>query len=277
MSVLRRSSNMELKVFNAQNKEAGKQKLPSQFSEDIRPDLIKRAVESVQSRKRQSYGADPRAGKKQAARLSRRRRDYKGAYGKGLSRVPRKTLVRRGMQMIWVGAFAPGTVGGRRAFPPTSERDFAKNINDKERKKAIRSALAAVVDKTLVEARGHVVPVAYPFALSNDFEKIAKAKELSAALMTLGLEGDLERGERQNVRAGKGKMRGRRLKKGTSVLIVVSGECEALKSARNVPGIDVAVVKNLNAELLAPGTHMGRLTLFTQAALDKLDKEKLFM
>ena len=57
----------------------------------------------------------------------------------------------------------------------------------------------------------------------------------------------------------------------------MSGECEALKSARNVPGIDVAVVKNLNAELLAPGTHMGRLTLFTQAALDKLDKEKLFM
>ena len=129
-------------------------------------------------RKRQSYGADPRAGKKQAARLSRRRRDYKGAYGKGLSRMPRKTMTRRGMQMIFVGAFAPGTVGGRRAFPPTSERDFAQSINDKERKKAIRSALSASVDKNIVEARGHKLPVNYPFLLATDSESMKKTKDV---------------------------------------------------------------------------------------------------
>ena len=89
---------MELKIINAENKEVGKQKLPEQFEEEIRPDMIKRAVEAVQANKRQQYGSDPRAGKKTAARLSRRRRDYKGAYGKGLSRVPRKTMTRRGMQ-----------------------------------------------------------------------------------------------------------------------------------------------------------------------------------
>jgi large subunit ribosomal protein L4e len=81
---------MEIKILSAENKEVGKQKMPVQFEEEFRPDLIKRAVEAIEANKRQPYGADPIAGKKQAARLSRRRRDYKGAYGKGLSRVPSK-------------------------------------------------------------------------------------------------------------------------------------------------------------------------------------------
>ncbi len=268
---------MELKIINAENKETGKQKLPQQFEEAVRPDLIKRAVEAIQSHNRQPYGADPRAGKKAAARLSRRRRDYKGAYGKGLSRVPRKTMTRRGMQMIWVGAFAPGTVKGRRAFPPVSQRDFSQKINDKERKKALRSALAAVVDKQIVATRGHKAPANYPFILSNEFENVTKTKELLKMLMTLGLGDELERAEQKNVRAGKGKMRGRRYKKSKGPLIVVGGECKTLNSAQNVPGVDIVDIAHINSELLAPGTHPGRLTLFTQSAIQKLEKEKLFM
>ena len=41
-------------------------------------------------------------------------------------------------------------------------------------------------------------------------------------------------------------------------------------------GFDVCLVKNLNAELLAPGTHAGRLTLWSKEALDLLEKESLF-
>ncbi len=267
---------MELKIINAENKETGKQKLPEQFEEEIRPDLIKRAVEAVQANKRQRYGSDPRAGKKTAARLSRRRRDYKGAYGKGLSRVPRKTMTRRGMQMIWVGAFAPGTVKGRRAFPPTSERIFAQKMNDKERKKAIRSALAAVLDKKIVEQRGHKIPAHYPFIISNDFENMTKTNDMLNALKTIGLQEDLQRGMEKRIRTGKGKMRGRRYKNPKGPLLVFSGTCKALKAAKNLPGIDVVEVTRINAELLAPGTHPGRLTMFTQAAIQKLDKERLF-
>src|SRR5574341_1268710 len=253
---------MEVKILNAENKEVGKQKMPAQFEEEIRPDLIKRAVESIQANKRQSYGADPLAGKKQAARLSRRRRDYKGAYGKGLSRMPRKTLVRRGMQMIWIGAFAPGTVGGRRAFPPVV-RDFSQKINDKERKKAIRSAMTAAFKKEIVQERGHKVPANYPFIISTDFENSVKTSDIVKALTTLGLEAELARGAVKHVRAGMGKMRGRRYKKATGPLVVVSGNCKAMKAAKNVPGVDVVEISRINAELLAPGTHPGRLTLFT--------------
>ncbi|MEM3154702.1 MAG: 50S ribosomal protein L4 [Candidatus Woesearchaeota archaeon] len=267
---------MEVKILNAENKEVGKQKMPAQFEEAIRPDLIKRAVEAVEANKRQSYGADQRAGKKQATRLSRRRRDYKGAYGKGLSRMPRKTLVRRGMQMIWVGAFAPGSVGGRRAFPPVA-RDFDQKINDKERKKAIRSALAASVNKELVQKRGHKLPAEYPFILANEIENIAKTADIVKALDALGLEEELARGGQKRIRAGKGKMRGRRYKTAKGPLLVVSGACKALKSAKNIAGVDVVEVKRVNAALLAPGAHPGRLTLYTQAAIQKIDKEKLFM
>ena len=40
--------------------------------------------------------------------------------------------------------------------------------------------------------------------------------------------------------------------------------------ARNHAGVDVVVVDNLNAELLAPGTHPGRLTIYTKSAVEKL-------
>jgi len=267
---------MEIKILSAENKEVGKQKMPVQFEEEFRPDLIKRAVEAIEANKRQPYGADPIAGKKQAARLSRRRRDYKGAYGKGLSRVPRKTLVRRGMQMIWVAAFAPGTVGGRRAFPPVP-RDFSQKVNDKERKKAIRSALSATINKEIVQKRGHKLPAHYPFIVATDIENSAKTADVIKAFNALGLDADLVRGGERRIRAGKGKMRGRRYKTATGPLLVVSGQCKAMHAAKNIAGVDVVEISRINASLLAPGTHPGRLTIFTQAAIQKLEKEKLFM
>ena len=58
--------------------------LPTHFSEEIRPDLIKRAVLVIQANKRQQYGADPRAGMEYSASLSKRRRAYRGSYGRGI-------------------------------------------------------------------------------------------------------------------------------------------------------------------------------------------------
>jgi large subunit ribosomal protein L4e len=191
--------------------------------------------------------------------------------------MPRKTMVRRGMQFIWVGAFAPGTVGGRRAHPPTAAKQWEQKINEKERRKAIRSALAATVDKAVVAGRGHKVPQSYPFALTNDVEQLTKTQELQTLLETLGLGAELSRSAQRRIRAGRGKSRGRKYKQPTGPLLVLSKDCPALKAARNVPGIDAVVVNHVNASLLAPGAHPGRLTLFTQAALERLEKEKLFM
>ena len=156
---------MKVDVLSLTKTSIGKKDLPRQFDEPVRPDLIKRAVESIQANRRQKYGTDPKAGMKASAELSRRRRKYRGSYGHGISRVPRKILSRRGTRFNWVGAVAPGTVGGRKAHPPKAIKEWVRKINKKERRKAIRSALAATMNPEIVTARGHKVPESYPFII----------------------------------------------------------------------------------------------------------------
>ncbi len=265
---------MKLLLLTPDNKNAGSVTLPVQFEEVVRPEVIRRAAEAMWSRNRQAYGASPEAGKRQSVWISKRRRRYRGCYGHGISRVPRKIMSRNGMRMNWVGAFAPGTVGGRRAHPPKAEKIWERKINKKENRLAIRSALAATMHKGLVAARGHQTPQQYPFIISNDFEKIAKTKQLVQSLRALGLKEELERCAQKKIRAGKGKARGRPYKKRTGPLMVVATNAPLLKL--QLPGVDIVMVNALNAHLLAPGAP-GRLTLYTESAIERLRTEQLFM
>lgn len=267
---------MDLSVKSPSNADEGKKKLPPQFSEPVRADIIKRAVEVIWSHDRQPYSNDPQAGKKASAKLSRRRRKYRGGYGHGISRVPRKILSRNGTNMFWVAANAPGTVGGRRAHPPVASKDWRQKINDQERRMAIRSAIAATVSKQFVTAHGHAIPKEYPFIISNAFETLEKTQAVSDALVKLGLEQELERSSRKKIRPGKGKTRGRKYRTAKGPLIVVGADCKLLKAAKNLGGVDIVNVTKLNASVLAPGAVPGRLTLFTASAIDKMAKEKLF-
>ena len=266
---------MKLRILDANKAVVGEMKLPQQFEEEFRPDMIHRAVLAIQSHYRQPYGASHLAGKRASAKLSRRRRDYRGSYGFGISRVPRKIMSRRGTRMNWVGAFAPGMVGGRRAHPPKSEKIQHKKINEKERIKAIRSAISATVSKDVVAKRGHIIPNDFPFLIDEKFEHISKTKDIFDSLVRLGFAEELSRVEQKKIRPGKGKSRGRKYKKKKGPLIVVSSK-QKLNAASNIPGIDVVDVKSLNAELLAPGGNPGRLTLWTAAAINIMEKEQLY-
>jgi|SRR3989338_3907635 len=267
---------MKLKVISPEGKEDGSVTLPTQFSEEVRSDLIKRAVLAIQSHNRQPYGASPEAGKRASAKLSRRRRNYRGSYGLGISRVPRKIFSRRGTRMNWQGAFAPGTVGGRRAHPPKAEKIWWQELNKKERAKAIRSAIAASIKGNSINERTIKAPETFPFILSGQWEDIQKTKELSQSLTQLGFERVMERASEKKVRAGKGKGRGRKYAKKKGVLFVVSKECSLMRAAHNLPGSDAALVQNLNAEILAPGGDPGRITFWSKPAIERLGKENLF-
>ncbi len=268
---------MKLTIFNTARTEVGKRELPVQFTEPIRTDLIKRAVVTIESNMRQPYGADPMAGKRASAELSRRRHKYRGSYGQGISRVPRKILSRRGTRMNWVGAFAPGTVKGRRAHPPKAEKTWSAKLNRKERRKAIRSAMTATMIREIALQRGHAAPENYPFLLDTKAESIDRTKDVQALLEKLLLGDELERVKEKKVRAGRGKMRGRKYRRKIGPLIVVGDSCNLLRSGKNIAGIDVVRVDRLNAKLLAPGAKAGRLTLFTENAIDMLEKKQLFM
>ena len=267
---------MEVKIIDPTNKQVGKKRLPKQFEEEVRPDLIKRALFALQSHKRQPYGSDPEAGKRHSVRISKRRRDYRGSYGLGISRTPRKIMARRGTRMTWTGAFVPFTVGGRRAHPPKAEKILWEKINKKERRKAIRSAIAATMDIDLVKNK-HNIPKDFPFLISKRFESLDKTKNVLDALRGIGLGEELKRVEERKVRAGRGKTRGRKYKSKKGPLIVVSDECKLAKAAKNISGVDVVDVKHINVNLLAPGAIPGRLTLWSETAIDIMEKENMFV
>ena len=266
---------MKLKILSLAKAAKGEMNLPKQFNETVREDLIKRAVVSLQANGRQPYGSDPRAGKKCHADISRRRRKYKGSYGHGISRVPRKIMSRSGTHFNWEGAFAPGMVGGRKAHPPKADKIWEQKMNRKENRKAIRSAMAATLVKEMVEKRGHKIPETYPFIIESKIESITKTKELKDALNKIGFEEELGRACKK-IRSGIGKLRGRKYKKTRGMLIVTSGECNLQKAVENIQGVEVVDIKSLNAETLAPGTLPGRMTIFTESAISIIENENLF-
>ncbi len=265
---------MKAKIFKPTGDAAGELALPSQFSTPLRVDLIRRAVRAIWRNSTQPYGAKPMAGRTSSAVFRGIRRGYGRSYNWSLARLPR--LMVRGGRRIGRVVNVPQAVGGPRAHPPKAEKVWTVRLNNKERRLAIRSALAATVNPELVLERGHKLPSTYPIILSSEFESISRTKELLAALEKLGLGDELERAARKKVRAGRGKSRGRKYKRAKGPLIVVSGLCPLTKAASNIPGVDVVVVNYLNAAQLAPGAHPGRLTLFTEQALRRLKEEKLF-
>ena len=262
-----------MKLKNLDGKEGKEVSLPKQFTEGFRPDLIKRAVLAIQGNRRQKYGAKIGAGQRASAYLSKRRKNYKTCYGKGISRTPRKVLSRRGLNFYFMGAVAPNTVGGRRAHPPKAAKNWGLKMNQKERRLAIRSAIAVTMDASRVKKRGHK---AESMVVESKLEELKKTKEVRNAFVKLGLDAEMKRSAIKKVRAGKGKRRGRKYRFKKGPLVVVSKRCSFYEAARNVPGVDVCIVNNLNAELLAPGTDAGRITLWSEAALEVMNKQNLF-
>ncbi len=249
-----------VKVFDLDGNPVGEIELPDHFRTPVRIDLIRRAFLSAFTKRLQPKGTDPMAGKRTTAESF--------GVGLGLARVPRIK------GHLWPrAAFAPMCVGGRRAHPPKVEKKIHEYINKKERKLAIRSAIAATAIPDLVKARGHIIDsvVQIPPVVIKDFENIQYTSDVKRVLRRLGLWDDIERAhEKIRIRAGKGKRRGRRYKCPKSLLVVVSDKCPVINALRNLPGVDVVKVDMLNMLVLAPGGVPGRLTLWTDEALRRL-------
>jgi len=251
-------SKMSASIFNLEGKKVGRVKLPSIFNTSLRPDVIKKAVVTIQTHRIQPQGRDLMAGKRTTAES--------WGVGHGMARIPRLKGSRR-------AALAPGTVGGRQAHPPVAEKKIRKKIPKKEKRLALFSAIAATAMKEIVSKRGHIIDSVpdLPLIVTDDLQSLKRTQEVKEAFISLGVWPDVYRvKENIKIRAGRGKMRGRRKKVGVGPLIVISKNEGILEAARNLPGVDVAYVKDLNPELLAPGTHPGRLTVWTKSSIEEL-------
>ena len=252
--------------------------LPDSFSSEIRSDLVKLAVASARANRRQAYGSNAHVGKRKPMSGMKHSVEWWGK-GRGVSRIMRRTGQRRGAQN-------PHTLGGRRAHGPKVEKDWCRKLNRNERRLARNSALAATTNIEMVSGRGHRFAEeisSLPIVLgdySENGEKIdieafnlnGGTRKVNAIFEALGLGDDLRRARNgRKIRAGKATMRGRVHKTPKSVLLVVANKDGLAKAARNLPGVDVVAAKDLSAEHLAPGGDLGRLTVFTKAAVEALN------
>jgi large subunit ribosomal protein L4e len=251
----------KVNIYNIDGSSSEKIDLPKIFSTPFRPDIIRKSFNVLHSNKRQPYGAYPLAGTRHAVASI--------GKGRGMSRVPRLTQGQN-------AAFAPCNVGGRRAHPPKVERNWKEKINNKEKILAKNSALAATANKEIVAKRGHKFneKLTLPIIVDDKFEKIKKTKDVIEALNKIGVYEDILRSTNgKHVRAGIGKMRGRKYRIPKSILIV-STKDDFQKCSKNLTGVDIVKPSNINIENLAPGGDAGRLTIFTRSAIKELGGAK---
>jgi len=250
---------LETEVLDINGEACGTIKLPPIFAYPVRKDLIRRAFLAEFTAGLQPQGRDPLAGKRTSARSF--------GVGRGMARIPR--IKENGR-----GALVNSTVGGRRAHPPRVDKVIVEEINKKEKMLATISAIAATAVKELVLKRGHIferetLPIVIDSGVLNE---IRKTRDARVFLDKIGVYKDILRArERTRIRAGKGKMRGRKYITPRSVLFVVEDHKSPFAlSVRNLPGVDIATPDKVSVLELAPGGVPGRLTVYTSKSLEML-------
>merc|ERR1719230_883638 len=109
------------------------------------------------------------------------------------------------------------------------------------------SAIAATGVPALVMAKGHKVDEVpeIPLVVSNAAQEYKKTKQAVDLLKQLGAWDDVKR--------------------------VYAQDNGIVRAFRNIPGVEVLDVNNLNVLRLAPGGHVGRFLIFTEDAFKALD------
>jgi large subunit ribosomal protein L4e len=188
--------------------------------------------------------------------------------GRAIARVPRVKGERYPRANL--AAFAPGTVKGRLAFPPNSMRTLRKKINKKELRIAMQSALAATCSIYHVNQRGHRIKPdrELPIVVSDNIEQVTQSSQANTFLRSLEVWDDVARASEHAHRSSKGRVRS--TKNAVSVLFVIGKRQGAEKAFRNFPGVKVVDVTSLNVGDLAPGTHPGRLIVWSQSAINSI-------
>ena len=240
------------------------------FESPIREDIVAKVLEA--RKRQQPYSNSPVAGKQHSAKglIVHARHVWRSGYGRGQSRVPRKIFTRRGSQFNWEATEVPHARGGMRAHPPKITQFVSdQKINKKELKIAFLSSIAATAsDKYILKKYSTIEKLdkKAPFVVPSEITKMKTKKLLAELKTTLGNLYDVAI-KQKSIRAGKGKLRGRKYKSNAGMVFVL-GKDEKLKTGL----FDVKKASELNVVDLAKG-GLGRVTVYTENAVKELENK----
>ncbi|KAH9809324.1 60S ribosomal protein L4 [Teratosphaeria destructans] len=232
------------------------------------PNVFKAPI--LAKNKRQPYAVSEKAGHQTSAES--------WGTGRAVARIPR--VSGGGTHRAGQAAFGNQCRSGRMFAPTKVWRKWHQKINLGQKRFAAVSAIAASSSAALLLARGHhisnipEVPLVVSSTVFSDnaINKTSKAVKL---LEAVGAGPELEKVKNsRKLRAGKGKLRGRRHQQRRGPLIVYEPEKDGkdlVKAFRNIPGVETCPVYSLNLLQLAPGGHLGRFVIWTSSAFGALD------
>jgi large subunit ribosomal protein L4e len=264
---------MKISVLDINGNEKNKIDLPSVFSQQIREDIVAKVIEARKIK--QPYSPSPVGGKQHSAsgKMRHRRHVWQTHYGRGMSRIPRKVMSRRGSQFHWVGAEISSAVGGRRAHPPkVLSMINTRKINKKELQIALASAISATASAKWISKKYSRLKEEdvkkVPFVIESKITNL-KTKDIMISLKKILGDRIFEVISKvKEVRSGRGKLRGRKYKSNAGLLFVI-GNKEKMKAK----SVEHVIVKSLNANDLANG-GLGRITIYTEEAVKELGGKK---
>jgi len=251
-------------VFDEQGESNGQVTLPGVFKAPIRPDIVSFVHSNMAKNSRQPYAVHKHAGHQTSAES--------WGTGRAVARIPR--VRGGGTHRSGQGAFGNMCRGGRMFAPTKTWRRWHRPINQKQRRYAVCSALAATAVPALLMARGHKIDniPEVPVVVTNAIESLTKTKAAVALLKRLNAYDDVEKcQDSKKIRAGKGKMRNRRYTMRRGPLIIFNEDHGIKQAFRNLPGVELISVDRLNLLKLCPGSHLGRFCIWSQGAFEKLD------
>merc|ERR1712198_272653 len=238
--------------------------LPAVFRAPIRPDIVNFAHTNMAKNTRQAYCVNKDAGHQTSAES--------WGTGRAVARIPR--VRGGGTHRSGQGAFGNMCRGGHMFAPTKVYRRWHRKVSVQQKRYAMVSAIAATGVPALVMAKGHRIEETpeVPMVVSDKVQAFAKTKEAMIFMKRNKAHNDVDQVYKsQRMRAGKGKLRNRRKVQKKGPLVIYDEDQGLVKAFRNIPGVETIQVSKLNLLKLAPGGHVGRFCIWTEAAFKKLD------
>ncbi len=252
-------------VYDLKGHKVGQAQTPAVFAAPIRSDIVHTIHTLMAKNRRQPYAVKHMAGMGHSAES--------WGTGRAVARIPR--VAGGGTNRSGQAAFGNMCRKGRMFAPTKIWRKWHRKTAVNQKRYAVASAIAASAVPAIVMARGHSIGALRecPIVVDNSLESVSKTKDAIAVLKAVGAYSDAVRARKsRTIRTGVARMRNRTHTCRRGPLVIYNKDAGLVKAFRNLPGVEISSVHDLNLLTLAPNATLGRFIVWTQGAVEALDE-----